>query len=379
MAKYKRCRITEHNYDFVWNMHLNSYHTAVKALVGHMGRKLYSQMTDQRERQLLAGCLDRISEKQDVSHSARCLVKARERHLTRQKFGKDSQPQPSQPTLTLSKAATLKRRLVVKGKTREYVNYLHYMETDRPLKLKILPIRANKTLPVERRRVPRRVHDNHHHGRQQRKPISLTESLQDRGGGKSPVLRVVNLIQRFVTTPFSSPSRRGRTVNGPETEPNERNWHHIYHSLLEIQQGLEAKMNTPGARVHEQRMYDLVVDPSQHPSSNHLAAVGRGREASSPRVLSPRIMPVMPEQTSGGHSGVLSPSIFALYDVPQETNSILPLPRLLNSSGLMSEREQDKIMETLVEASGATDFVDKALRVLKEMNFLEPGWDTDTA
>lgn len=50
LAKFDRLRINEGNYGSVKGMHLYLYNTAIKAVIGHMGKRLYRSIDDDGSR-----------------------------------------------------------------------------------------------------------------------------------------------------------------------------------------------------------------------------------------------------------------------------------------------------------------------------------------
>uniref|UniRef100_A0A915CVZ9 Uncharacterized protein n=1 Tax=Ditylenchus dipsaci TaxID=166011 RepID=A0A915CVZ9_9BILA len=54
-------------------MHYNWYYTAIKGLIGQLGKQLYKKLS-KSEQKRLARCLDRIEDKKDLIESAKCIV-----------------------------------------------------------------------------------------------------------------------------------------------------------------------------------------------------------------------------------------------------------------------------------------------------------------
>lgn len=79
------------------------------------------------------------------------------------------------------------------------------------------------------------------------------------------------------------------------------------------------------------------------------------------RLISPRIMSLVPDSTKGNTSevNVFSPSLFALHDQGEGLEKTLSLPNLLGSTGLMDHRDQQDWMDFVVETSGAADVIEK--------------------
>ncbi|VDL74241.1 unnamed protein product [Nippostrongylus brasiliensis] len=98
-----------------------------------------------------------------------------------------------------------------------------------------------------------------------------------------------------------------------------------------------------------------------------LAMMMAGQNASkfdekSLRVISPRILSLVPESDTGGSDEVnmFSPSLFSLHNTGQGLEKTLSLPSLLGSSGLLSTGDQQDWMDFVIETSGADEIIEKA-------------------
>ncbi|KAK6022716.1 hypothetical protein OSTOST_11573, partial [Ostertagia ostertagi] len=76
------------------------------------------------------------------------------------------------------------------------------------------------------------------------------------------------------------------------------------------------------------------------------------------RILSPRIAPLMPDKADTKR--VLSPSLFPFYKDETE-EQIMPVPKILESAGL-NERDRKKVLEMVMEVSGARETVENAMK-----------------
>ncbi|KAK6738674.1 hypothetical protein RB195_020657 [Necator americanus] len=85
--------------------------------------------------------------------------------------------------------------------------------------------------------------------------------------------------------------------------------------------------------------------------------------AKNARILSPRFAPLLPDKTT---KGFLSPSLFPFYKDETE-QQIMPVPKLLENAGL-NEKDRERVLEMVMEVSGARDTVDKAMKVLQHMS-----------
>ncbi|CAB3404071.1 unnamed protein product [Caenorhabditis bovis] len=81
------------------------------------------------------------------------------------------------------------------------------------------------------------------------------------------------------------------------------------------------------------------------------------------KMVSPRLMSIMPEQEDDSLFNLLSPSLFSLHEDGEGIEKLTSLPHLLKK---LDMRGQDAWMDFIVEAAGVTDEVDKAEKVFKE-------------
>jgi hypothetical protein len=85
-------------------------------------------------------------------------------------------------------------------------------------------------------------------------------------------------------------------------------------------------------------------------------ALSSNNISQSAKFLSPRIAPMFKQEAKGVEQ-LLSPSLFSLYrdDSP---NNIASMPEILGAAGL-SDKDQDTMLELMMEMSGARAIVDK--------------------
>ncbi|KAE9552786.1 hypothetical protein FO519_004003 [Halicephalobus sp. NKZ332] len=76
--KFEKLRMTPKTMEKVQNLHTNCYYTAVKAIMGKLGKDLYRKLPTQQKR-ILARCLDQIEDKKDLVEAAKCITVARKR------------------------------------------------------------------------------------------------------------------------------------------------------------------------------------------------------------------------------------------------------------------------------------------------------------
>ncbi|KAH7721146.1 Protein MLTN-9 [Aphelenchoides avenae] len=191
---------------------------------------------------------------------------------------------------------------------------------------------------------------------------------------KTPVSRVADLISKLTKPEKSTSSKRIP-------------WIQTYKKLAELKKQLDEKEKLPGAKVYTHRMYDLVLsrdEPSMSPKERKsprgvvrmamdLFSSMSGdkrrseREQSNTKFLSPRFAPLMPDKSESSRAQ-LSPSILAFYEEPNNTQNVASVPQIMRFAGLGKE-DREKVMEMLMDVSGASDTVSNAIDLLKGLNF----------
>ncbi|KIH63915.1 hypothetical protein ANCDUO_05780 [Ancylostoma duodenale] len=80
------------------------------------------------------------------------------------------------------------------------------------------------------------------------------------------------------------------------------------------------------------------------------------------RMISPRVMSLVPEdvKSTSNEVNLLSPSLFSLHGKGRGIEKMTSLTTLLNSTGVLKERDQQDWMDFIIETSGAADALDKA-------------------
>ncbi|EYC14040.1 hypothetical protein Y032_0042g676 [Ancylostoma ceylanicum] len=145
-------------------------------------------------------------------------------------------------------------------------------------------------------------------------------------------------------------------------------WSSTYKSIKKLSKIMDSNEQLPGARVYNTRIFDIVVDNKHIKPREKIYVppflkeafdiVNSFNDADNVRILSPRIIPILPDKAS---KRFLSPSLFPFYKDDTE-QSILPIPRVLRTAGL-NEKDRERILEMIMEVSGARETVDKAVKV----------------
>uniref|UniRef100_A0A8R1HI54 Uncharacterized protein n=1 Tax=Caenorhabditis japonica TaxID=281687 RepID=A0A8R1HI54_CAEJA len=81
------------------------------------------------------------------------------------------------------------------------------------------------------------------------------------------------------------------------------------------------------------------------------------------KMVSPRIMSIVPEQEDDSLFNLLSPSLFSLHDEGEGVEKLTSLPHLLKK---LDNNGQNAWMDFIVEAAGVSDQVDKTERTFRE-------------
>ncbi|KHJ93586.1 hypothetical protein OESDEN_06502 [Oesophagostomum dentatum] len=148
-----------------------------------------------------------------------------------------------------------------------------------------------------------------------------------------------------------------------------KKWSFTYKSIKAFSKVLDNNEQLPGARVYNKRIYDLVIDNKGNNIDGEMhippflkdafGVINSFSGAKNARILSPRLFPVMPDKAPT--KGFLSPSLFPLYKDDAE-QQIMPVPKMLEEVGL-NERDRERILEMVMEVSGARDATDKAIKI----------------
>ncbi|CAB07585.3 MLt-TeN (mlt-10) related [Caenorhabditis elegans] len=188
---------------------------------------------------------------------------------------------------------------------------------------------------------------------------------------KTPVERITKLLRTF----FSNQTEADST------------WADTYKALVNLKKKMDKKEKESGARVYNERMYDLVLDI---PQKNHdlaffdkqkmpgivrhafdlmstIEGSSKKKGDSNIKFLSPRFAAVMPDKNE--NRGRLSPSILSFYNDESE-DQILPLPKMLDATG-MQGKDRDSIIELVMEISGVKGIVHDAMKMLKSTEMPE--------
>ncbi|PAV85412.1 hypothetical protein WR25_22251 [Diploscapter pachys] len=216
-----------------------------------------------------------------------------------------------------------------------------------------------------------------YYGEQDKKPIPEKRKIINRSKAPHMLAQSFSPVKRF--------ARLIRSFTSDEKMPDSMRWPRKYEQLVNVKKSLDDRENSPGARVYNLRMYDLVLDkkkpdpkgerrlmPSIIQSAYKLMDFFDERkrkkenenDSSNVKFLSPRFFSVMPEKLET--PGQLSPSILPLYEDKNE-EQILPIPKVMKDVG-MSKDDRGEILSFIMEAAGANSAVDEAMKVLEQLD-----------
>ncbi|KAI1712583.1 moulting cycle domain-containing protein [Ditylenchus destructor] len=324
--KFDKIRLNEKNFEKIQNLHVNWYAFSIKALMSQLGRELYSKLSKGKLK----------------SKSKKKALKALWAKTSESRFRRDISPAysllpPKRPVFAYSRYRTRDRS----GKSGDE---------------EMWQVRQSDSMPK----------------------LSGTDD-------KSPVARVTDLISKFTRNLYTSSSQDSGVRSQDLDDGSKEKWSQMYSKLLKIKRQNDAKKKSPGAKVYDLRMYDLVLgndSPSISPKKKFtpegileagLSLIDRmnapenvkNRQGSNSKWLSPRFAPLMPDKTeTDPSSSHLSPTIFALYETHEnDSMNIASVPKMLKATG-MGKRDRESVIEMLMDITGTSNHVEDALGLL---------------
>ncbi|CAJ0605409.1 unnamed protein product [Cylicocyclus nassatus] len=201
-------------------VHKNWYFYSIKALLGQLGKELLGKLNS-ASRERLKLCLKRIVYTKDLRKTAACLLKARERwkKFLKYKGVKEDDDFPS--------------KALHRGHDRIPSRFSH------ALRIRKLRMRRSKRSP-NRLILPDDLKDHELVVKSAKFAPSLKEP------SKSPINKVAGL--------FVSLFGKSSANELPEK------WSTTYKSILKLSKYIDKNENSPGTRVYNTRIYDLVMD-----------------------------------------------------------------------------------------------------------------------
>uniref|UniRef100_A0A8R1I9H0 Uncharacterized protein n=1 Tax=Caenorhabditis japonica TaxID=281687 RepID=A0A8R1I9H0_CAEJA len=365
-------------FDKIKTIHTNWYVHSMKALIAQLSRNILPKLSDESKQQFV-NCLSTIHDKKDLVNSAKCVMSAREQYnverVSRPRITKTKKLEVA-PQLHIRKI-TYKSELLEKKRK---MLATRFFNDDRIMELK------KKNLKIKMAEFKRKWRSGKRAKRSLQRLVVDSVSKSDADGffvktmskmpqlktkSASPVERVAGLLRAFLT-------------NQTKSDPT---WSDTYRALINLKKKMDEKEKESGARVYNERMYDLVLDipqkdqglgfydkkkmPSMMRHAFDLMSTiekTSGRKGDSNiKILSPRFASVMPDKNE--NRGRLSPSILSFYNDESE-DQILPLPKMLDATG-MGGKDRDTILELVMEVSGVKGIVHDAMKMLKSTEMPE--------
>ncbi|CAB3405551.1 unnamed protein product [Caenorhabditis bovis] len=334
----EKVKLDKKGYEKVKTIHMNWYIHSMKALIAQLSKNLLPKL-DRNIKENLLGCFSRIYDKKDLVESSKCLLEAKQHY-----------------ELVKLRRRGLRRRKQLKA-IRLFPQFWRQRRAKRSLKRLVIDTVSKS--------------DSHGYFV---KNMDYMPKLKTAKEVRSPVQKVTNLI-------MSLTNKRKETNNGGS-------WIDTYKALLTLKKKMNRKEKESGARVYNQRMYDLVLDlpvkksvelevfdkvkmsgimRSAFDLMSSIEGSAKNGGSSNFKFLSPRFASIMPDKNE--NRGKLSPSILSFYNDDSE-DQILPIPKLMESAGL-GGKDRDSVIELAMELSGAKGIVDEALKILKSVDLPE--------
>ncbi|GMT14969.1 hypothetical protein PFISCL1PPCAC_6266, partial [Pristionchus fissidentatus] len=209
---------------------------------------------------------------------------------------------------------------------------------------------------------------------------------------KHTYIKKIDRVPDLLSSQLSPIQRISKTimkiVKGESEAEQTPVWSKTYNDILKMKKEIDNQSKSPGARVYDLPMDQLVFDKVNLPNSSSIFSrlnmpqmvdsafsladsvrehTSKTNKDNNIKMLSPRFAPVLPDKDEG--KGLLSPSILAFYKVGVDDaeDQILPLPELFEASG-MKKKDRESMLEMIMEVSGARRTVDEAFQVLRKMN-----------
>ncbi|XGW08159.1 hypothetical protein V3C99_010902, partial [Haemonchus contortus] len=343
------------SFEKVKQIHRNWYYFALKALMGQLAKELLRNM-DSQSGERLKLCLRRILTTKDLKLTAMCLTKTK-RKWERFKNENKSRLQ-SKETVAFKQEPEKHRNFISKARTLDFnkLNVSDLLSRKAGLKKKIY----EATISQKRsKRSPYRLVMPNIDSNSKNVAKSGTMPPLFAQTTKSPLHNVADLfVSLFGKVPVPDLSKK---------------WSTTYKNLEKVADVLENNEKLPGARVYNARVYDIVIGnnvtkPAEVYVPSYLQdvfnVVNSFKGGENTRILSPRIAPLMPDKAK--RTGVLSPSVFPFYRDDAE-EQIMPIPKVLEETGL-NEKDREKVLEMIMEVSGAREAADNALKILHHLS-----------
>ncbi|GMR61996.1 hypothetical protein PMAYCL1PPCAC_32191, partial [Pristionchus mayeri] len=374
----EKMRMGKDSFEAVRDMHYMWYVHSVKALLVQVAKGIVPQLDKDAERDFLL-CLHRIPVKTDIVRTSECIVQARTAIYERRRSAENPQ---SEPAFVIEKTQKKQHRAGFrKERARKAVNTKPQKADEKKMLLRQKPVSKNAI-------AMRQAQD---HKRVKRSEYRLVKH----SGTKSDKKTYVNKVSRITSihsaqkTPIQSIAQAiSKIVRTSTDQEGDGVWSETYKGILKLKKQMDEQRSSPGARVYDLPMEQLIFDKKLNDSSAPLARPvqmphivqqafsladsirshsTKNRNDPNYKMLSPRFAPVLPDKYES--RGLLSPSILAFYKNFQDDSEdqIVPLPSLLETTG-MQKKDRDSLLEMIMEVSGARSTVDQALKTLKSMN-----------
>ncbi|CAD5223179.1 unnamed protein product [Bursaphelenchus okinawaensis] len=354
--------------------------------MGAIGRKMYLNMK-RFERRAFLHCLDYGGDENSLQPGAECLVHAHDKtlHVINRHRRKKRSTNPTKPnalktfiirhnlhkTITSKRLRKLKKRETMNESSEEQ-HKRHKREESKERVAALTQIYKNYKKQKERfnlRMMTEEESKKHYESwltdyivKTVDKPPALISSKDE----KTPVKRITNLISTVVEKRpyYRSVSDTLRTLN--EMSSRSKNQSTYGANLKDIVTDYDPllRKKIPFTK----RFRNLM------PTSDNMPKVLKGAfdladtlekhgDVLNTKILSPRFMPLINNHAKGNTAHLFSPNIMPFYKDDSE-NNILPLPDIIDSTGLKAD-DRESIIELIMEMSGAQTIVEDAFKIFK--------------
>ncbi|KAF7635561.1 hypothetical protein Mgra_00004948, partial [Meloidogyne graminicola] len=401
LTKFNKLIVTPESFEKIKNIHENLYYGGIKALIGQLGKIHYKQIKNEEERLILAKCLDKIENRYDLVSPAKCLIQSRERNLKYfLKEKEEDEAKNNEITVTFGGIKVLQKlpsKRLEKLRKSEFKNFTKHPHMLSRILIPLAQMRLQK-YGLYKRRLKRSINEENLKTMdiEQMKYIRKELSKTEENTKEKFRIRSTNVV---------SPLTNGREDNlaskisnlliksfdGQKSKNSDIRWSKVHKTLQRISEQIERGKKFPGSLLYEKRMYDIVLErrnPSLSPLERRspLGLLQKGinmidsfsgiktnknkSETNNVRLFSPRFMPLAPDK--GGplnQKSLLSPTLFAMYE-ENDNQSFGNIPQILRKVGV-PEKYRQSIISKLMEITGTIDHIEKALNLLKKVDFFD--------
>ncbi|KAI1717016.1 moulting cycle domain-containing protein [Ditylenchus destructor] len=349
LDELEKLRMNKDEYDRVDRLHRTWYLRAVQSLMGAVGRELYLNMHRQNQ-VVFVDCLNKIEDDIDLKAGASCIIDAWDNKFTKKK----SRIRRNHRSITeqklgpqISNSPSSRNPETSNGDAK--FNITNMAEVPKLLSPEKLapqtPFKALATIMTNSIRASR---------------AGSNETLDNPGKGSYNQLKQLNHLLEAVRDTKNYRRRMldivtdgDKSVRKP-TQLSDR----IPPNLFPAPEKVPPLLRS---------LYTTLLDEINNHNGSQL----------SYQLLSPKFASLvrdrnLPNEESSSKNQLLSPNLFPLYNPDADTENsdadnhdILPVPKLLEAAGF-SRDDKSAALELIMEASGASELVSDAMKLVKD-------------